>query len=46
MPGMNIREMLEKIEHDTMVPQAARSAESRGRDVPEPEDDLRAAHRL
>ena len=28
-----IREMLEKIEHDTLVPQAARCAETRGRDA-------------
>jgi dGTPase len=41
---MSIREMLEKIELDTMVPRAARSAETRGRDVPEPEDDLRPSY--
>src|SRR5450830_1905284 len=41
---MNIREMLEKIELDTLVPQAARSAETRGRDREEPEDDLRPAY--
>jgi len=39
-----IREMLEKIEHDTMVPRAARSAETRGRDREEPEDDLRPSY--
>ena len=38
---MNIREMLERIEHDTLVPQAAKSSETRGRDRAEPEDDLR-----
>jgi dGTPase len=41
---MNIRETLEKIELDTFVPQAARSAETRGRDREEPEDDLRPAY--
>jgi len=41
---MNIREVLEKIEHDTLVPQAARSAETRGRDQAEPEDDLRPSY--
>jgi dGTPase len=41
---MNIREMLEKIELDTLVPQAARSAETRGRDREEQEDDLRPAY--
>jgi dGTPase len=41
---MNIREMLEKIEFDTLVPQAARSAETRGRDREEPEDDLRPSY--
>src|SRR5205807_3095577 len=41
---MNIREMLEKIESDTLVPQAARSSETRGRDREEPEDDLRPAY--
>lgn len=41
---MNIREMLEKIEHDTLVPRAAKSADSRGRDVPEAEDDLRPSY--
>jgi len=41
---MNIREVLEKIESDTMVPRAARSAETRGRDVDEPEDDLRPSY--
>jgi dGTPase len=41
---MNIREMLEKIEYDTLVPRAARSAETRGRDRPEPEDDLRPSY--
>src|SRR5438067_3144970 len=41
---MNIREMLEKIESDTLVPQAARSADTRGRDRHEPEDDLRPSY--
>jgi dGTPase len=41
---MNIREMLEKIEYDTFVPQAAKSAETRGRDREEPEDDLRPSY--
>lgn len=41
---MNIRETLEKIEFDTLVPQAARSAETRGRDRVEPEDDLRPSY--
>ena len=39
-----IREMLENIERDTMVARAARSAESRGRDRAEPEDDLRPSY--
>ena len=41
---MTIREMLERIEYETLVPQAAKSAETRGRDVPEPEDDLRPSY--
>ena len=41
---MNIREMLEKIEYDTLVPQAAKSADTRGRDRDEPEDDLRPSY--
>ena len=41
---MNIREQLEKIEHDTLVPRAAKSAETRGRDRAEPEDDLRPSY--
>jgi len=41
---MNIREMLEKIEFDTLVPRAAKSAETRGRDRDEPEDDLRPSY--
>jgi dGTPase len=36
-----IREMLERQEAATLHPRAARSAESRGRARPEPEDDLR-----
>ncbi len=39
-----IREMLERQELDTLVPQAARSAETRGRDRREKEDDLRPAY--
>ncbi|HEX7152955.1 MAG TPA: deoxyguanosinetriphosphate triphosphohydrolase [Thermoanaerobaculia bacterium] len=41
---MTIREMLERIEHDTLVPRAARSADTRGRDHEEPEDDLRPSY--
>jgi dGTPase len=41
---MNIREMLEKIELDTLVPQAAKCADTRGRDRAEAEDDLRPAY--
>jgi len=41
---MTIREMLEKIESDTLVPQAAMSAETRGREHDDPEDDLRVAY--
>src|ERR1700749_219009 len=41
---MNIREMLEQIERDTPVPRPARSAETRGRDHAEEEDDLRPAY--
>jgi dGTPase len=44
MPRMNIREMLERIESDTLVPRAARSAETRGRDREEPEDDIRPSY--
>jgi dGTPase len=39
-----IREMLENIERDTMVAQAARSADTRGRDRDEAEDDLRPSY--
>lgn len=39
-----IREMLENIERDTMVARAARSAETRGRNREEPEDDLRPSY--
>src|SRR6266851_4096388 len=39
-----IREMLENIERDTMVARAARSAQSRGRDREEAEDDLRPSY--
>src|SRR5436305_7804314 len=41
---MDIRHLLEKIESETLVPQAAKSAETRGRDREEPEDDLRPAY--
>ena len=41
---MNIREMLEKIEYDTLAPRAAKSAETRGRDRVEAEDDLRPSY--
>ncbi len=41
---MTIREMLERIEHDTLVPRAAKSSETRGRDRIEPEDDLRPSY--
>jgi dGTPase len=37
----SIREMLEELERTTLHPRAARSAESRGRARPEPEDDMR-----
>jgi dGTPase len=36
--------MLENIERDTLVARAARSAETRGRDRDEPEDDLRPSY--
>jgi dGTPase len=41
---MNIREMLERIEQETLVPQAALSANTRGRDRVEPEDDIRPSY--
>ncbi|MGZ5440907.1 MAG: deoxyguanosinetriphosphate triphosphohydrolase [Thermoanaerobaculia bacterium] len=41
---MNVREMLERIEYDTLVPQAAKSAETRGRDRAEEEDDIRPSY--
>jgi dGTPase len=44
MRVMNIRETLERIEFETLVPRAARSAETRGRDRAEQEDDLRPAY--
>src|SRR5438445_9741896 len=44
MRAMNIRETLEQIELQTLVPRAARSAETRGRDRDEPEDDLRPSY--
>src|ERR1700752_1754251 len=39
-----IREALEQRERETLAPQAAKSAESRGRLKPEPEDDVRPAY--
>jgi dGTPase len=41
---MKIRKMLEQLEDRTLVPQAARSAETRGRDVREREDDIRPSY--
>jgi dGTPase len=41
---MTIRETLERIELDTLHPRAGRSAETRGRDRDEPEDDLRPSY--
>src|SRR5947209_1398711 len=41
---MDIRHLLEKIESETLVPQAAKSAATRGRDREEPEDDLRPSY--
>ena len=40
---MSIRESLEQRERETLAPQAAKSADSRGRLRPEPEDDVRPA---
>jgi dGTPase len=39
-----IRETLERIELETLHPRAARSAETRGRDRAEPEDDIRPSY--
>jgi dGTPase len=39
----SIRETLEQLERDTLAAQAAKSADSRGRLRPEPEDDVRPA---
>jgi dGTPase len=39
----SLRETLEERERETLAPEAARSAESRGRLRPEPEDDVRPA---
>jgi dGTPase len=44
MERMKIREVLEKIEADTFHPKAALSAETRGRDRHEPEDDIRPSY--
>src|SRR6186997_1365943 len=41
---MNIRETLERIEDETLVPRAAKSADTRGRDRAEEEDDLRPSY--
>ncbi len=41
---MNIREMLEQIEQDTLVARAAKSSDTRGRDQVEPEDDIRPSY--
>jgi dGTPase len=41
---MSIREMLERIEHETLVPRAAKSNETRGRDREEAEDDIRPSY--
>ena len=41
---MTIREMLERIEHETLVPRAAKSDQTRGRDRAEPEDDIRPSY--
>ena len=43
MKMSSIREALEKREEETLAPQAARSAATRGRLHPEPEDDVRPA---
>ena len=40
---MTIREELERREGESLAPQAARSADTRGRLRPEPEDDIRPA---
>jgi dGTPase len=40
---MTIREQLEQRERESLAPQAAKSADSRGRLRPEPEDDVRPA---
>lgn len=40
---MTLREQLEAREHETLAPQAAKSAQSRGRLRPEPDDDVRPA---
>lgn len=45
MPStVTIREMLERIEHETLVPRAAKSDQTRGRDREEAEDDLRPSY--
>src|SRR5437762_6992687 len=41
---MSIRETLERIEYETLVPRAAKSADTRGRDRDEPEDDIRPSY--
>jgi dGTPase len=42
-PGMTLRQQLEAREREVLAPQAAKSADSRGRLRPEPEDDVRPA---
>jgi deoxyguanosinetriphosphate triphosphohydrolase, putative len=42
--NVTIREMLERIESETLAPRAAKSAETRGRVRPEPEDDIRPSY--
>ncbi len=41
---MTIRETLEQIERETLVPSAAKSADTRGREREEPEDDIRPSY--
>ena len=44
MTAVTIRETLENIEAETLVPRAAKSADTRGRDRAEEEDDLRPSY--
>jgi dGTPase len=41
---MNLREQLEARERETLAPQSAKSADSRGRVRPEAEDEVRPAY--